>query len=287
MSKYASPLRYPGGKSRLTQYITDVIRINSLEGGHYVEPYAGGAGIAISLLLSEICSHIHLNDLNYPLYCFWKSILEDTDKFCKKIHNSTISVNAWKRHKNILRNYSKHSELDVGYAFFFLNRTNRSGIINAGIIGGYAQSGEWKIDARYNKVNLIDKISRIAEKKEAISLYNLDARIFIKDTIKALPKKCFIYIDPPYYNKGQRLYDNHYQHDDHASIARVISPLKKHWIVSYDYTPEIKLLYKQHRTTRYSLNYSAAKIYKGSELMTFSDNLILPRPNSPGIKNAE
>jgi len=286
MSIYSSPLRYPGGKVKLTQYIMDIFELNSIEGGHYVEPYAGGAGVAISLLFSGVCDRVHLNDLNYPLFCFWKSILGDTERFCRKVHNSKISVAAWRRHKKILKSPFEHSELNVGYAFFFLNRTNRSGIINGGIIGGYEQNGQWKIDARFNKNKLIDKIIRISEYKDKISLYNLDAEVFLKEIIKTLPRKTLIYIDPPYYNKGQRLYDNHYKHQDHEIISKVITKIKRPWVVSYDYTPEIKELYKQHRVARYSLDYSAACHYKGTELMAYSNKLILPRPNRPGKKIA-
>jgi len=283
MAFYHSPLRYPGGKTRLSEYFKEVYKINGFEGGHYVEPYAGGAGVALNLLLSDACSHIHLNDLNYPLYCFWVSILRDSDEFCKKIANSRITVNAWMRHNNILADQKIHTKLDVGYSMFFLNRTNRSGIVNGGMIGGYNQHGKWKMDARFNKSSLIDKVLTISSYKKHISVYNLDAEKFLLTKIKKLPNNTLIYIDPPYYNKGQRLYDNRYQHKDHANLSKIISRLKKKWVISYDYTPDIVKLYNNHRKVRYSLNYSAASHYYGSELMIYSNDLALPRPNKPGI----
>lgn len=284
--RYHTPLRYPGGKTRLTGYFEKLYEINDLYGGHYVEPYAGGAGVALSLLFNGSCAHIHLNDLNYPLYCFWKSILGNTEAFCRKISYSRVTVAAWERHKNILRHQERHSQLDIGYAMFFLNRTNRSGIIKeGGVIGGKKQCGEWKIDARFNKTSLIEKIYKIAEFKNNISIYNCDAERFLTDKISKLPKKTLIYIDPPYYSKGQRLYDNFYNHEDHKNISTVVTKLKHRWVVSYDDTPNILKLYKGCRRKRYTLNYSASNYYLGSELMFFSSDLVLPTPNKPGLNN--
>lgn len=287
MAQYYTPLRYPGGKAKLTDYLKDIFEINNLTDGHYVEPYAGGAGVALSLLMTEYASHIHLNDLNYPLYAFWHSVLNETDDLCRRIKNCRVTVNVWKRQRKIVDNPKDYTLLEVGFALFFLNRTNRSGIISGGIIGGKEQTGEWKIDARFNKVNLIDRIERIADYKHRISLYNLDAIDVIKQVIPKLPKKSLIYLDPPYYVKGQRLYDNHYKHDDHAKIAQLVqSKIKRPWLVSYDNAAEIKKLYKQSRQCSYSLNYSAYDTYKGTEVMIYSEMLVLPESNNPGLKRA-
>lgn len=282
MSNFYTPLRYPGGKGKLSEYLKAIFEVNDLCDGHYVEPYAGGAGVALNLLINEYASHIHLNDLNYPVYSFWNSVLNDTDNFCKKIKNCKVSTSSWRLKKKVIDDYKNYSQLDVGFALFFLNRTNRSGIISAGAIGGKNQDGNWKMDARFNKETLINRIEKIAEYKHKISIYNLDAAELIKYVIPCLPKKTLVYLDPPYYVKGQRLYDNHYQHEDHKIISELVqTKITRPWLVSYDNNAVISELYKDKRQHVYGLNYSAAKSYVGSELFIYSDEIILPIPNDP------
>lgn len=281
MKHIQSPLRYPGGKGRISGYFSHIIKCNRLENGHYAEPYAGGAGVALSLLLNGYVEHIHINDLNIPLYSFWHSVLYESEDLCRKIRRCKISVEAWKRHKYKLNNSSDYSMLDVGFAFLFLNRTNRSGIINGGIIGGYSQSGDWKMDCRFNKNSLIEKIRRIASRAANISLYNLDAEVFLTEIVGKLKLNTLVYIDPPYFEKGQRLYDNYYKDSDHKKLAETIKLIKQPWVVSYDNVLEIKNNFKGFRKLEYFLSYSAGNKYEGSELMIYSENLIIPKPNKP------
>jgi DNA adenine methylase len=169
----------------------------------------------------------------------------------------------------------------LGFAFFFLNRTNRSGIISGGVIGGLEQLGEWKIDARFNRKELIRRIELIAEYRDRISLYNLDALDLIKEVVPSLPNKTLVYLDPPYYVKGQRLYDNHYKHDDHAEIAKVVQKyIKQPWIVSYDNCENISELYCRRRQHIYTLNYSASRATVGSEIMIYGDTVEIPEVES-------
>ncbi len=271
---FDSPLRYPGGKGRLTNYIKSIFELNDLVGGEYVEPYAGGAGIACSLLLSGHVSKIHLNDLNKSIYAFWYSIMNSTDEFCKLIFDTELTIEEWYKQREIQKDYD--SWLSLGFSTFFLNRTNRSGIITAGVIGGLKQDGEWKLDARFNKSNLISRIEKLAQYKKQIKLSNKDAVIFVKETIKKLPEKSLIYFDPPYYMKGQKLYANYYEHHDHLQISSLIQEkITQNWIVSYDYVPEIAKMYKVQSKV-YDLSYSAGNRYKGKEIMFFSPNLKKP-----------
>lgn len=275
--RYSTPLRYPGGKAKLTPIVSELLERNGLLGGHYIEPYAGGAGVALHLLMSGKVGDIHLNDLNYPLYCFWESVVNNSKDFLRKLRSCKVTVAAWKRHRSILDNPEGHSMLDVGFAFFFLNRTNRSGIISGRMIGGYEQAGFWKIDARFNKDSLEDRIRSIAKFKKNIHLYNLDACEFVRILPKGLRREALIYFDPPYYEKGQRLYDNFYNHDDHLKVRNTISEMSDaNWMVSYDNKPEIRRLYKAYSGYSYDLRYSAGRFYDGSEVIYFSDTLSVP-----------
>jgi len=251
-----TPLRYPGGKSRLGPWFGELMRHNNISGGSYVEPYAGGAGAAMYLLLSHYVNNIYINDIDPAIYAFWFSVLNDTDALIEKIENTELTVEEWRFQKDIYKNHGNASKLDLGFATFFLNRTNRSGILTAGIIGGINQNGNYKMDARYNRVNLIERIRNIADYNDNIHLYNLDALDFI-DTIKPnLSNKALIYFDPPYYEKGSQLYRNHYNHNDHSKISKTITSLKTPWTLTYDNCQQIKKLYKDSKGIEFSLNYS-------------------------------
>lgn len=285
--RYFTPLRYPGGKSKLAKFIQLIFEENRLLDGHYVEPYAGGAGIAFSLLFHEYATHVHINDLNRSVYAFWHSVLNETDNLCRLISDTPVTVSEWQRQKSIQNDLSNQSLLQLGFSTFFLNRTNRSGIISGGIIGGLQQFGEWKIDARYNKDALIARISKIARYRNRISLYNKDAIEFLTEITGTLPEKSLIYLDPPYYVKGQALYQNHYLHQDHVNLAFLVRrQLRQRWIVSYDHVQEIEQLYQDVRKITYHLSYSAADRYKGSEIIFFSDDLIIPNVHNPAAINA-
>ena len=170
MSKHSTPLRYPGGKGRLTPFILEILRQNDLLGGHYVEPYAGGAGVAMQLLLTRQVSKIHLNDSSIPVYAFWKSLISKPDELCRLISTASLTVDEWKRQREILRNPRGHDQLEVGFSAFYLNRCNRSGVLSGGLIGGLAQDGDWKMDARFPRNELIRRVEAIAALKSSICL---------------------------------------------------------------------------------------------------------------------
>ncbi|MDN7597799.1 DNA methyltransferase [Burkholderia multivorans] len=281
MAQNRTPLRYPGGKQKLTPFVLELLKANDLEGGHYVEPYAGGAGVAMELLADGHVEHVHLNDSSYHVYSFWRSMLDHTDDFCSRISRSLLNVDEWKMHREILRHPEDHSEFEVGFATFYLNRTNRSGVLSGGVIGGLDQSGKWKIDARFPRNELITRIELIASMRESITLHNLDAEKFFATCVKGLPKKSLIYCDPPYFEKASRLYLNHYDPEDHGRIAKTIQKIKRvKWVVSYDGVAPILEYYSERRKFLYQLQYNASRAYKGSEVFIFSDNTVIPRRSS-------
>ena len=278
MTQNRTPLRYPGGKQKLTPFVLEIIRANGLEGGGYVEPYAGGAGVAMELLVGGHVGHVYLNDSSYHIYSFWHSVLTRTEEFCSKIARSLLNVDEWRVHREILKNYERHTEFEVGFATFYLNRTNRSGVLNAGVIGGLDQSGKWKIDARFPRNELIRRIELIGSLRDSITLFNLDAEDFFSYKLSMIPKKSLVYCDPPYFEKANRLYLNHYQPSDHERIAKTIQELEGiKLIVSYDGVNPILDYYVKRRKFLYQLQYNASRAYKGNEVFIFSDNVVIPR----------
>jgi DNA adenine methylase len=270
-----SPLRYPGGKGKLVPLIKLMIEKTELVNSTYIEPFAGGAGAALSLLFSDTVDHIVINDYDKSIYSFWRAIIEDTERLLELIQNTEVSIQEWYRQKNIYLNNSDRYSIELAFATFFLNRTNRSGILNAGPIGGYNQTGNYLIDARYNRENLTQRILNIANRKKQITVYNKDVRSFIRTY---LPKynNAFIYLDPPYYNKGQALYKNYFNNADHTQIAKTVANLDNYWIVTYDDTPTILNLYQNHAHRLFDLSYSLAEKKKASEVMFICDNLLFP-----------
>jgi DNA adenine methylase len=275
-SKPSTPLRYPGGKSQFYPFIKSLIDVNQLEGGHYFEPYAGGAGVALSLLYKEVVSEIHINDIDTAIYDFWMSATHNSEEFIKLIHDTDISMETWYKQKEILNKPREFSQLERGFSTFFLNRTNRSGILKGGVIGGKNQTSIWKLDARFNKKNLIEQIQKLGANSNKIHVYNEDAKILISKCEDFLPKDSFIYLDPPYYVKGQGLYRNFYTHEDHVSIKNTLKNINFQWVVSYDDNPAIKDIYSEYRQEFYSLSYSAQKKRLGAEIIIYSDNVKTP-----------
>lgn len=277
---FYSPLRYPGGKNKLAKFIAKICVDNDIN-GHYVEPYAGGASVALHLLIEKKVKKTTINDYDRSIYAFWHSVLKNTKKLCDLIENTEINIENWKKAKDVQKNKKKAKLLDLGFSTFFLNRTNISGIINAGVIGGLEQNGKYKMDCRFNKKKLIKKIKVIAKHKKQIDLHNLDALELIKKIQKeSNSKKTIFYFDPPYYLKGASLYMNHYKDDQHIEVSDAIKNVKDiNWIVSYDNTPEIESIYKWvpiKRKKKYSLNHSAYKAREGKEILFFSRNLVTP-----------
>ena len=280
--KFYSPLRYPGGKNKLAKFIALIFEKNNIN-GHYVEPYAGGASVALHLLINECVKEVTINDLDRAIYAFWYSVLNDTETFCNKIKTTKITIKNWKKFKEIHKNKDKESLFNLGFATFFLNRTNHSGVIDGGVIGGTDQKGNYKIDCRFNKVELIERIKLIAKHKNSINLYNLDALKLIEKIQKNRGNKNTIfYFDPPYYLKGPSLYMSHYKHNDHKEVSEKIQEIRNiKWIVSYDNTAEIKKLYLNSNKKEYSFFHTAYEIRKGREVLFSSDGLIMPRIAQP------
>lgn len=274
--RFSTPLRYPGGKGKFAHFVKTIFENNNLLDGHYAEPYAGGAGVALELLFHEYASNIHINDYDPAVYAFWISAVNHTDELCKLIADADVTMDNWHKYKAIMDHSGEVSTLDLAMATFFLNRTNRSGILKAGVIGGKSQLGKWKLDVRFNKQDLIRRIDLVGRYKNRIKVYNLDATEFLATVVPQLPQKSLTYLDPPYYVKGSGLYRNFYNHDNHVEIASTLGHVNHPWIVSYDNAPEIKEIYSQYRQDEYFLSYTAQEKRKGSEVMIYGPMIKAP-----------
>lgn len=285
MSIYNSPLRYPGGKTKLVAYVLETLEINELIGGTYVEPFAGGAGIAWYLLLNDKVKHVCINDINPSIYSFWYCVLYSTKELIKRIIDTPVTIDEWFKQKQV-QECGDSTILDLGFSTFFLNRTNRSGIIKGGVMGGKNQNGKYKLDCRYNRDKLIQQIESIAKLSDRVTLTKKDAREFLVSDIQKIEEKCLINIDPPYYLKGKGLYQNFFEHHDHSELSDVIRTLNRPWIVTYDNAPEINEIYRDLKPSSFDLTYTAQVKKKGSEVIIYSP-MLNRSPLSPNISLSE
>jgi len=275
---FYSPLRYPGGKNKLSAFIAKICIENNIN-GHYVEPYSGGASVALFLLMEGFVNKITINDRDRSIYAFWHSVLNNTQQLCEKIINAELTIEEWKKQRAIQTNKKKVSLLDLGFSTFYLNRTNRSGIINAGVMGGVEQNGNYLMDCRFNKTDLVQRIENIGSHKKNIRLYKKDAvKLIDKIQQEAENDNVIFYFDPPYYLKASTLYMNHYEDKNHKNVSEKIKSIQNiKWIVSYDNVPEIQKLYSDCPKKEFSFKHTAYEIREGKEVMFFSQNLERPK----------
>ena len=277
--EFLSPLRYPGGKGKMADVFKQIVEANAILDGTYVETFVGGGSVALSLLLNDYVSRIVINDKDRSIYAFWHSVVNQTERLCRMIADTPVDMDMWRRQKAVQATKEEAGLLELGFSTFFLNRTNRSGIIKGGVIGGNNQTGNYLIDARFNKPDLIARIERIADYADRIELHNEDAVALLHGINDTMPDRTLYYLDPPYYEKGPGLYMNYFNDDDHRKIAAAVASISHgKWVVTYDNHPFIAALYSRYRQKEFSLKYSTTNGKRGKEIMIFSDNLMEVEP---------
>lgn len=271
--KILSPLRYPGGKGQMYDNIEYIIRANRLSNKTYVEPFAGGFAVGLELLRNEIVPRAIINDIDFHIYAFWKAVFYRSEYLIEKINSTPVTIEEWKKQRNIYEKCDKRSLLKVAFSTLFLNRTNFSGVIKGGPIGGFAQKGKYKLDCRFSKKRLSNIISEISQFRDRIEIYNLDAKCFIKDILSKRQKEIFVNFDPPYVKKGKCLYTNFYNSEDHKELGTcILKDLKCDWIMTYDNEPLIKEIYRNTLYFPFDLGYSVNKHIKATELFISGKN---------------
>lgn len=276
MPSTVSPLRYPGGKTKFYSYVKKILSCNNMLGETYIEPFAGGAGLALKLLLNGDVSRIVINDFDPAIYSFWYSVLNETDAFCELVENAILTQEQWQLQRHTYYELDTTNPLALGFATFYLNRTNVSGVVKGGMIGGQEQHGKYGLDARFNRQTLINKIETIAAHKEQIVLLNQDAKELLQPRQLRRFYRTFINLDPPYVKKGAQLYKNAFGETDHRELCELIKQCRRKWIVTYDICPLVAELYQQYRSSYLDVTYSIQSSKKAQEYIFFSDNLLLP-----------
>lgn len=274
--RYISPLRYPGGKARLAPYIAHLMARQRPRPKAYAEAFAGGAGAALRLLVDDEVDHIYINDLDPGIAALWRCIFNDTEQLISAVETEEISIEAWHRHSHTYRNPSSASDIELGFATFFLNRCNRSGILSARPIGGLDQTGTWKIDARFNRDGLASRIKNLGKYSSRVTLSEMDAQSFIR-TLETRSDDVLLYVDPPYLVQGDRLYMDSLTANDHRSLSNLLHDTPLRWLLTYDADKRItEELYRGFRCVEFSILHTAQIQRTGVEYAVFGNQLILP-----------
>lgn len=284
--KYLSPLRYPGGKAKMAPFLAHVIQAQITAPAAYAEPYAGGAGAAFHLLTEGWVQQIALNDLNEGVAAFWRAVFNDTDRLVAGIESTPLDLPTWYRQRETYLD-DNAEPFARGFATFFLNRTNRSGILGARPIGGLEQTGTWKLDARFNKPDLITRIRRIASFRDCVRITQLDGRAFLT-ALDADPLTTFFYVDPPYLKQGEDLYLANMTYRDHVALASTLQRLGSPWVLTYDRDERVPdELYQGLPCATFNVSHTAAKQHIGNEYMIVPPHVAVdslggfgPRPGS-------
>lgn len=272
-----NPLRYPGAKSKLYEYVRDLLAQENLRNCTFIEPFAGSCALSLKLLENRDIGHAVVNERDPLIYSFWVSVFQHTDELLELIENTPITLNEWHRYSEYRNseNLFGKTVVEKGFACLFLNRTNFSGILNANPLGGKAQTSQYKIDCRFNRESLMTSVQQLSQFADRITVCNHDALDFMKRRLKnRRPNSFFVYIDPPYYKAGPELYRYYYSHADHEALANYIKPKAFPWLISYDDAPEIHQLYETSTFVNLHMDYSVHTSRKGSELLI--SNLEIP-----------
>jgi DNA adenine methylase len=269
-SRYLSPLRYPGGKDRLATFITKLIEQQRPRPLIYVEPFAGGAGVGLRLLHNELVDEIVLNDLDPGVAAFWRAVFERTDELVALIQERKPTLAEWHRQ------HERHAQgggddVELGFATFFLNRTNRSGILSGRPIGGYGQNSRWGIAARYNVNELVGRVERLGRYRSRVTVCEADG-VEVISAWSARPD-VFIYADPPYLTAGTRLYMNRMTWADHIRLAAQLRRTGQ-WLLTYDEDSRVtEKLYPGFRHASFKIAHRASHHHVGREYAVFAHDL--------------
>jgi len=239
--------------------------------------------VALRLLVDEYVDEIVLNDLNPGIAAFWRSVFYETEDFICLLNMCDVTVEEWHRQHEIYCSLES-GELELGFATFFLNRTNRSGILNARPIGGLRQTGTWKIDARFDKASLIARIRTLSPYESRVTVCEEDGIGLIERFIT--DGRSFIYADPPYLTQGDDLYLDTLQWKDHQRLASLLRDADG-WFLTYDADPRIaNELYAGLRCAEFQTSHTAAVQHVGREYAVFARSLRVPSLTKLGSRNA-
>lgn len=279
----------------MAPFLRHVIEAQRTRPVFYAEPFAGGAGAAMQLLSDGVVEHVALNDLNGGITSFWRAVFEENDRLAEAVRTAELSLGMWHQQREIQLD-AQADPFERGFATFYLNRTNRSGILGGRPIGGLEQTGTWKLDARFNKADLVARIRHLSSFRDRVTVTQNEGRLFL-DALDGDRTEKMIYVDPPYLKQGEDLYLANMLYRDHVNLARTLLRLKSPWLLTYDRDDRIpEQFYPGLACAAFSISHTAAIQHLGKEYLVVPEHVRVdvldgfgPRPGSwlPGRSPAE
>lgn len=230
-----SPLRYPGAKRRLAHYVQEVIRLNGLAPKLFVEPFAGGASVALQLLQDGLVDKVALGEKDTLVASFWKTVFSEPDWLIGQLERVTVNLETWDRFRSRIPPTRRERAL----ACIFLNRTSFSGILapTSGPLGGRRQASKYKIDCRFPVATLAKRIRQCAALGDRVLFVHRGdwAATLRRAESEGLDDgDVFFYFDPPFYRNAERLYRCYFSDDEHRALHERATSLRHPWLMSYD-----------------------------------------------------
>lgn len=265
-----SPLRYPGSKQSLVKYAERFLRANKLVGREWIEPCAGGASIALSLISRGLVPRATIVEKDPLIHAFWKCLKTDGAILCELARKLSITVQTWQEFQKYREPEAvdRFPPMELALAGLFFNRVNYSGIIGAKPIGGMSQSSDYKIDCRFTKSTVIDRMVDAARLMDRIAVVGGDGLSYLRRSHARLSRRgSVVYVDPPYFVQGKKLYRYHFVERDHVRLARFLNEAKFPWLVSYDNDPFVVSLFSSHNIRPICLRYTVREARKADELL--------------------
>jgi DNA adenine methylase len=230
-----SPLRYPGSKQKAIKHIMPFWKMVMGNTKEYREPFLGGGSIFFNLDVQN--KKIYLNDKDENIAILFKVMRDKPEKLCEKIRETFPTIEKWKEIK-----YSDpEDEIEIAFRTLFLNRTNYSGILSASPIGGFRQTSDYPIHCRWNPIDLQKRVKICSEILKNAEITSED---FFYSIIKPSTGEVFMFIDPPYYEKGHMLYNERMEPEDHERLRDLLADTKHKFLLTYDDCNEIRDLYE-------------------------------------------
>ena len=259
----------------MVKFVADVLaRLPEVQ--HYMEPFAGGAAVALRLLYEGRVSSVTIGDSDPAVAAFWRCAIHYSDELIERVNECQVNIDVWHTQYQTLTNPNRADDLDLGFATFFLNRTNRSGILRARPIGGLRQDGQWHLDCRFNKDDLVQRLRRIAAHAAQIDIFEGEAIDLLSRVDEAPRRSTFVYVDPPYLTRSSGLYLDEMSFDEHKQIAQLLRGEFPYWMASYDIDDRVKSeLYPESPILTFALRHCASSNHFGTEQIAFSDACVL------------
>lgn len=277
-ASHISPLRYPGGKSRIWEHLAAQYTqapLGELDAEIWFEPFAGGLGAGLKMLQESIIGELWFCEANRGLGALWGELVANPTALIDTVSSlpERMSLDVYQEALAVLAAPDSYPQLQVAVAALVVNRCSRSGMVTptTGPIGGKQQDGKYRVGDRWNLPRTISTLEKLAPLTRYMRFVGPDGI----SALAGLPnsgfaEEVFVFADPPYVGAGQRLYQHGLDESGHRALADALHDLDEtHWVLAYDEAPLVRELYEGLHIQEYTLHHTANRSKSGAELLIY------------------